>query len=206
MVFSKIDITVPQTEISIDFFTKFGLAVYFSKYGNNFNIVCENIEFQDINLQDNRGLTPLHIAVIQSNNHSMLKTLELILNYNPNIEIKNGHRDTALLLCCKYINLSSSIETMKILLEHNACINVSNLNNNTPLMNLVENNNLKAIKILLKYGVKMHIRNNNNESVLNISIRKYKFNSEITQTLLNYDKFINYKFSNYSDLNFIYKN
>jgi hypothetical protein len=59
---------------------------------------------------------------------------------------------------------------------------------------------------LLKYNVKINIKNIYNKSTINISIEKYKFNSKITQTLLNYNKNINYKFSNYLDFNFIYKN
>jgi hypothetical protein len=70
---------------------------------------------------------------------------------------------------------------------------------------LVRNNYLKAIKLLLKYGAKINIKNHYNKSVIDISIRKYKFNSEITQTLLTFDKNINYKFCNYLDFNFIYK-
>jgi hypothetical protein len=67
-------------------------------------------------------------------------------------------------------------------------------------MNLVKNKNLKAIKMLLKYGVKITIKNIYNESAIDICIKRYKFNYEITQSLLTFDKNIDHKFSNYLDV------
>jgi ankyrin repeat protein len=69
-------------------FTDLGLAVSYSRYGNNFNIICKNIEFEDINLKDSCGWLPLFCAVYESNRHSTLETVELILKYKPNINTK----------------------------------------------------------------------------------------------------------------------
>jgi hypothetical protein len=71
---------------------------------------------------------------------------------------------------------------------------------------LIENKNLKAIKLLLKCGAKINIKDFKNKSPIDISIERYKFNSEVTQTLLTFDKNIDHKFFNYLDLNFMYKN
>jgi hypothetical protein len=101
---------------------------------------------------------------------------------------------------------TSNIETIKLLLEYNTDVNLVNNCGETGLFNLVLNKNLKGIKLLLKYCVKINIKNIFNESVIDICIRKYKFNSEITQTLLTFDKNMDYKFFNYLDFNFIYKN
>jgi hypothetical protein len=38
-----------------DNFNNFCLAINYSKYANNFNIICKNIRFEDINLKDNYG-------------------------------------------------------------------------------------------------------------------------------------------------------
>jgi ankyrin repeat protein len=182
-------------------FTDFCLAIIYSRYGNNFNIICENIEFEDINLKDKDGWTPLYCAVRESNRYSTLETVELILKYKSNI---NGI--TALQICSISINSSSNIETLELLLEHNADVNNIDDFGETALFDLVRNNYLKEIKLLLKYGAKINIKNFNGRSPINISIREYKFNSEITQTLLTFDKNINYTFYNYLDFNFIYKN
>jgi ankyrin repeat protein len=187
-------------------FTDLGLAVTYSRYGNNFNIIRENIEFEDINLKDPSGWTPLYCAVRESNSDSTLETVQLILKYKPNINAKTDFGSTALHICCYCINFSSNIETMKLLLQYNANINLLDWRGETPLFKLVLNKNLKGIKLLLKYGAKINIKNSLDESVIDICIRKYKFNSEITQTLLTFDKNIDYKFSNYLDFNFIYKN
>jgi ankyrin repeat protein len=86
---------------------------------------------------------------------------------------------------------------LELLLENDIDVNLVDIFAQTALMKLVRNKNLKAIKLLLKYGVKINIKNKYDESAIDISIRKYKFNSEITQTLLNYDKNINCNFSNF---------
>jgi ankyrin repeat protein len=187
-------------------FTALGLSVTYSRYENNFNIICENIEFEDINLKDTSGWTPLICAVRESNRNCTLETVELILKYKPNINTKTIFGNTALHICCKFINSSSNIETMKLLLEHNADVNLKNNNGTTALIELVENKNLKAIKLLLQYGAKINIKNFKNKSAIDICIERYKFNSEIIQTLLTVDKNIDYKFFNYLDFNFIYKN
>jgi ankyrin repeat protein len=205
MAINKKNIYTPHSAIR-NFFTNLGLAICYSRYKNNFNIVCENIEFEDINLKGVGDWFPLYYAVIESNRHSTLETVKLILKHSPDIDAKTTHENTALISCCQHINSSSNIETMNLLLEYNADVNLVDNYGQTALIRLILNENLKATKILLKYGAKINIKNIYNESAIDISIKKYKFNCEITQTLLNYDKNINYNFSNYLDINFIHKN
>jgi ankyrin repeat protein len=206
MIINRNDIVIGGNPDHNKYFTDLNLAITYSRYGNNFNINCENIVFEDINLKDISGWTPLYCAVRESNRYSTLETTELILKCKPDINIKSEAGFTALHICCIYINSSSNIETMKLLLEYDANVNLLDWCGETPLFKLVLNKNLKAINLLLKYGAKINIKNRYNESSIDISIKKYKFNSEIAQTLLTFDKNINYKFSNYLDFNFIYKN
>jgi ankyrin repeat protein len=208
MVINIKDISTDLVQIDERYtnFTNLGFAARFSKYGNNFNIIYNNIEFEDINLKDIYNWSPLHDAVVESNRHSTPETVELILKYGFDVNSKNNLENTALILCCQNINIRSNIATLKLLLEYGASINLANIYGNTALIYLIENNNLEAIKLLLKCGAKIAIKNNCNESAINISLEKYNFNSTITQTLLNYNKNIDYKFSNYLDFNFIYKN
>jgi hypothetical protein len=51
MVIKKSDVTYGKRYIDVKF-TNFGLAITYSRNENNFNIICENIEFEDINLKD----------------------------------------------------------------------------------------------------------------------------------------------------------
>jgi ankyrin repeat protein len=174
-------------------FTYLVLAVRYSRYGNDFNMIRENIEFEDINLKDGCG-------------SCTLETVELILTSKSDINVKSNIEFTASHICFYCINSSSNIETIKLLLECNADVNLVDYYGETQLFKLVKNKNLKAIKLLLKYGVKINIKDFKNKSAIDISIERYKFNSEIKQMLLTFDKNIDYKFSNYLDLNFIYKN
>jgi ankyrin repeat protein len=211
MVINRKDIVTPgyiydSDDILGNFFNDFCLAINYSRYGNNFNIVCENIEFEDINFAKTSGWTPLYCAVRESNGDSTLETVELILKYKSNIDAKSLRGFTPLIICCTCINSSSNVETMKLLLEYNANVNLVDNCGETALFQLVKNKNLEGINLLLKYGAKINIKNKYNKSAVDISIKLYKFNSEITQALLNHDKNINYKFSNYLDFNFIYKN
>jgi ankyrin repeat protein len=73
-----------------NFYNDFCLAINYSRYGNNFNIVCENIDFEDINFIDTNGWTPLLCAVRKSNRDSTLETVQLILKFKPNINTKNN--------------------------------------------------------------------------------------------------------------------
>jgi ankyrin repeat protein len=205
MIIISNDIVTDEEEY-YDEFIKLDSDGYFSSYKNNFNIIYENIEFEDINLKNSKCLSLLYYTVCKSNNDNILEIVRSILKYNPDINDRSVYEITILQFCCMNIQLLDNFEIIKLLLEHNADVNLLDSNGDTALIQLVENNNLKAIKLLLKYGAKINIKNKYDESAIDISIEKYKFNSEITQTLLNYDKNINYKFSNYLDFNFIYKN
>jgi ankyrin repeat protein len=204
MVINKEDIVSKENGYDNCYLTDLDLA--YSRYGNNYNIICENIEFEDINLKDVNNWSVLYCAVRGSNRHSTLETVGLILKYKPNINAKIKCGFTALHACCININSLSNIKTLKLLLEHNADVNLVDNCGETPLFDIVKFKNLKAIKLLLKYSAKINIKNNYNKSAIDILIDKYKFNFEITQTLLTFDKNINYKFTEHLDFNFVYKN
>jgi ankyrin repeat protein len=103
-------------------------------------------------------------------------------------------------------NSDSTLETVELILKYKPNINAKTNFGNAALIELVENKNLKEIKLLLKYGVKINVKDFKNKSTIDICIERYKFNSEITHILLTRNKNIDYKFSNYLDFNFIYKN
>jgi hypothetical protein len=56
----------------------------------------------------------------------------------------------------RYVNSFSNIETLKLLSGHNTNVNLINNNDEIQLF-LVKN--LRVIKLLLKYGVKINIKN-----------------------------------------------
>jgi ankyrin repeat protein len=166
MVINKKNIVTNKQIYNFDTFANLGLAVSYLRYGNNFNIICENIEFEDINLKDIDGWAPLYCAVRESNKYSTLETVELILKYKSNINAKTIWQNAALKNYCMFINSSSNIETLRLLLEYDANVDLVDANGETALFELIKNNNLKAIKLLLKYGVKINIKNKYNESII----------------------------------------
>jgi ankyrin repeat protein len=110
-------------------------------------------------LKDDYDLARLYCAVSELNRCSTLKTIESILKCKSDINAKLLNVSRELHFCCRFINSSSDIETMILLLEYNAYVNLVNKYNEAALFELVKNNNLKAIKLLLKYGAKINIKN-----------------------------------------------
>ena len=94
-----------------------------SRKENYFNFLKEYLDkYPDkVNIQNEKGFTPLMIASINSNNYSTLETVEYLLRKgaDPNLRNKNG--DTALLLASRFSNTDSSFETVEYLLTVRCC-------------------------------------------------------------------------------------
>jgi serine/threonine protein kinase len=80
----------------------------------------------DINKQDNSGDTPLHSAVIVSNDLA----IDLLLNYQVITDIKNNHGDTVLFAAIR----AQNERAVELLISRGAGINILNKDGKTPLM------------------------------------------------------------------------
>lgn len=83
----------------------------------------------DIDEQDSKGNTPLHMSVDQSTKHNSPIPCEWLCSNGANLNIKNNDGQTPLHLAC----FSGFSNCIKDLIEHGADINIKDNNNKTPL-------------------------------------------------------------------------
>ncbi|KAF5295241.1 hypothetical protein FQR65_LT10525 [Abscondita terminalis] len=110
-------------------------------HANNYNI----------NSQNNLKNTPMHVA-IQANK---LNSVEALLRFDIDLELKNINGDTPLHVAASI----GSYEIMTILLSGPVHMNSLNNYNNTPLHIAVQQNETVAIKLLMRSGADLEIRN-----------------------------------------------
>ena len=125
------------------------------------------------NYINKEGYTPLFIAVI-NNNYYMVKLL-LEKGANPNFKYKNI---PPIWIAC----FRGFYNIVYILLEYKANPKFIDKNNLSLLMISAYSKNLKLIKLLVKYKTNIYHKNNDGDTILNISI-KYKY-MKITKYLL----------------------
>lgn len=99
----------------------------------------------DVNAVDELGYTPMHFAVIRSNN----KLVELFLNFNPNLNIQSNNGETVLNIAA----LHSSLKITRLLVDHGADVNnASVLDGSTAFHWACWCFDKKIVKFLLKRG------------------------------------------------------
>ena len=125
--------------------------------------------------------TPLMIASQYGINDK--KLFDLLMKYNPNKDLLDKTKSTALHIACKYNN--SEIISY-LITEKN--INMKDINDQTPLMIAIEEKNYECIKILLsdnysKYNVDINIKDNNGNFPLVNTILKFKDSDKIDELI-----------------------
>lgn len=113
----------------------------------------------DPNAKDNRGSTPLHIAV---SNYCDIKIIRVLLEYGANPNEKNTRGSTPLHVT------DCNIELIRLLLEFGANINEQNEDGDTILHYASACGSIKmeTVKLLLEHGADYTITNDQNESCL----------------------------------------
>lgn len=113
----------------------------------------------DINIQNEQGMSFLHIAS-QEDNRVLVKYL---IDNNANIDIQDKEGTTPLLLASQ----SNNYEIMKILIQHCANINLKSIYGYTPLMSAVSIlNNIDAVELLIKNGADINVLDKTDTSPL----------------------------------------
>ena len=139
-----------------------------------------------VNIQNEKGFTPLMIASQYSNTTSSVETIVLLLKHNadPNLQTKQPKKDfshnyirviknyedfyeegwTVLMFASRYSNTTSNNETVELLLQNNADPNIQNYGGETALMMASRFSNtessIKTVEYLLKYSADPNIKNN----------------------------------------------
>ncbi|AKI79824.1 putative ankyrin repeat protein [Acanthamoeba polyphaga mimivirus] len=142
---------------------------------NNFDIIKILLDNNtNPNLSNNKGNTLLHNICIHG--ESCDSIINLLLNYNVDLNSVNLKRKTALMYLCKYHYKTNNINSIELLLKNGANPNIQNHKGNTAIMYLFsiflhEYGSLKyrIIKLLLQYGADPNIKNNDEISVLLIA-------------------------------------
>ena len=115
---------------------------------------------EKINEQDKNLLkTPLMYACDIYDKNS--ETINIILNYSPNLEIKNYVEDTVLLYVCK-MNTKNLNKIIKLLIDKGANVNIINIYfKNTPLHSICMNkcSDKNTYKLLLKANANPNYKN-----------------------------------------------
>lgn len=105
-----------------------------------------------VNIVDNAGVTPLHIA---AKNNDMLQCMkELLKSEGVNIDTKTFSGDTPIAYSCK----TDSDKILKVLIQHGANINESNCEKETPLHLACSRGCLKTVKLLIKAGANVNAK------------------------------------------------
>lgn len=130
-----------------------------------------------LNIQDQNGNTPLHLASEKKN----IEFIKLLLEHGAIVNIQNILEDTPLHISCK--KEEPNVEIIKLLL-HNDCVNLKNKRGQTPLFLSCLYVNMKIIKLLLDNGAKDSIneKDNGNETPLHIAGKIQKI--DLTRLLL----------------------
>lgn len=105
-----------------------------------------------VNIVDNTGVTPLHIAAKSNDTLQCMK--ELLKSESVNVDTKTFSGDTPIAYSCK----TDSDKILKTLIQHGADINSSNFEKETPLHLACSRGCLKTVKLLIKAGANVNAK------------------------------------------------
>jgi ankyrin repeat protein len=138
----------------------------YSEYRNYDYIgnILENKKIH-INITDNDGNSCLHIAAKKD----FISEIKRFVNIKSiNIDQQNKLRETPFHIAIK----DNNIELINYFLIFKNKININNvdINNNAILHSIIQNCNEEVLKHVLKYNPKINVRNNNDETPLDLAI------------------------------------
>jgi ankyrin repeat protein len=113
-----------------------------------------------INIQNNIGETPLHIAC----NFESINIIKLLLSKKANVNIYDNTHLTPLF----YTITLNNIQSCELLLEYNINLNSQDINGNTPIMYAFQDKNEKIFKMLLEKDLNYNLNNINGRTILHM--------------------------------------
>ncbi|KAJ3270747.1 putative G-protein coupled receptor 63 [Terramyces sp. JEL0728] len=117
---------------------------------------------KDLNVKDEQGQTPLHMA----SNFGHINIVRILLEYNADIESKNSMGFTALHSAVMYGQLA----VMKLLRKHMANIETQSNNGWTPLHTAAKRGHLECVVYLVKAGVHLDSSNKLGLGALHLAV------------------------------------
>jgi len=154
------------------------MSLLFRYASNKYIQICNinSIQINNINERNEKNQTALMVA-IENNNMNMVNFL---LTNNIDINATDNDKLSTLLYAVFFNN--HQITEMLLILDANP--NIRDSNGNTPLMltlypYLVDNTNLKMIKLLISYGADPFLFNNEGKNIYDLIHLYYIHNREI---------------------------
>ena len=119
-------------------------------YGNT-EIVLTLISLGvDVNVQDDEGLTPLHVATIEGH----LQTAQVLVMADARIDIKDNNGYTPLYIAA----ITDNLRIVQMLAAHGADVNAKDKNGFTPLHAAAFDGNTEVVRELIRLGANVNAR------------------------------------------------
>ncbi len=117
----------------------------------------------DVNARDNRGNTPLHLAVLADK----LQVVEKLIEGGADVNAKNNHGATPL----HWAALNQNVNILEKLIEKGANVNEKNKYDNVPLHYAAGYGSLSVIEKLIEGGADVNAKNNNGNTPLHWAVK-----------------------------------
>ena len=112
----------------------------------------------DVNAQNNRGSTPLHLAASKMSE----KTVQLLIKNGANINLKTDQKQTALHKASRH----GRLDIVRLLLDHKADTDLQDDQGSTPLHLAIYHMSLQAVQLFLDHGANVTLRNDKGQAIL----------------------------------------
>ena len=139
-------------------------------YNNNYTeleTLLQNVSSRDyINIQNNKGITPLIYACI----YGFFQIANILIKYGANVNIQNNNGETALMYC---VTDSEHYDILKLLIDNGANVNLVDNTNSNVLYYAVQSNHIASTRYILeKTNININHLNKDGETVLFIATRQ----------------------------------
>ncbi|WP_353280593.1 ankyrin repeat domain-containing protein [Wolbachia endosymbiont (group B) of Silvanus unidentatus] len=117
----------------------------------------------DVNARDNRGNTPLHLAVLADK----LQVVEKLIEGGADVNAKNNHGATPL----HWAALNQNVNIVEKLIEKGANVNEKNKYDNVPLHYAAGYGSLSVIEKLIEEGADINAKSSNGDTPLHLATK-----------------------------------
>jgi len=196
--YSYVKIYACDNETSCSYFSKLmWLMIQENLYDKREAIIARAVTCpEEINLPNELGWTPLHIACRNMFELNLFWMVKFLLDNGANVDQTNKNGDTALMMILKTIQYDCTrdrIDVIKLLLGAGADINKTNNNGWTPLFfainylksnNTEENDSAEIIKLLLDGGANVNHLDGSNKTALMLATKYCSGHTKVIELLL----------------------